>query len=98
MMFIIGGAIVGAVVGGIGWAIDRYNRQRRYEKETQEQEVIIETKKVQIVQLREANDELEVEAQKNHENVRLLKTDAQTHLEGRDSYRAKTEFFKERRD
>ncbi|MDQ2995374.1 MAG: hypothetical protein M3R00_10635, partial [Pseudomonadota bacterium] len=97
MIVVIGGFCIGAVVGGIVWAVDRYKRQDRYKKEREEQETIIQAKNTIVTQLKDTKVDLTAQVERNKTVVQQFKTNAADLKLRRDQSRSETEKLKESR-
>lgn len=98
MLVIIGGVVVGAVVAGIGWGIDRYKRKQRYDREKNEHQETLKEKRGAVKELRGTKKELEGQVVRNRKVLQGYEENAKKLKQGRDEYRCKVSTLKDKRD
>ncbi|MDQ2994672.1 MAG: hypothetical protein M3R00_06975 [Pseudomonadota bacterium] len=98
MLFLIGGAVVGAVIGIAGWAVDYSKRSQRYEAEVNEKEEEIAVKMTTVNTL--TRDQVNVAREVNENKTKLadLKVKTKQYISKKERYRLKLSEVKERRD
>lgn len=98
MIVIIGGVVVGAVIAGIGWGIDRHKRKQRYEREKKEHHATLQEKRGTVTELRGTKKELEGQVVRNRKVLKGYEENAKKLKQGRDKYRGKVSTLKDKRD